>query len=361
MNPRFIYSAAAAEAAASATAFSDLRSGGTDSVKVNKFVPTDESSIVVAMNEFASGIDNFSNYSYIGGVPHNDTPKSLREPSAIKFIVLHETSGSETGTGFVPPYTAHFVVLGDGRIQQFNDLSEIEWHESKFNNAGIGIEFVNQDWAPGSGIKKDSDASQKLKNDDNYLWAYWGDGYNIFKIPPADRMERLNTLVTRLLRQDESGFIAVDTSWGQLVSYNDVKDVFTFQDSQVPSDPDAKSFFIFSNGIGYITPQKLGSGIVSHNSVSNLVDIGNGSKTVLDVNAHSDGSFQSLYTWLRIGKSMAQDDAFAKTKELLRNNMLTVKTSQAYEGYRYDKDAKAWVSYSPAQRWNIHIVDVSGV
>ncbi len=348
---------------ATAAAFTDLSKGGTDSVKVNKFVPTGEANIVIAMQEFASGIDNFSNYSYIGGVPHNDNPRTLREASSIKFIVLHETSGSDSGTGFQLPFTAHFVVLGDGGIQQFNDLSEIEAHEAKFNNAGIGIEFVNQDWDAGSGLAKDSAAAQKLKDNDDYLWAYWGDGYNIYKIPPADRMERLVLLVNRLLRQDEDGFIAVDPGWLQLVSYNDVKDVYTFSDEQIPSNQDGKNFFIYSNGIAYITPAQFSSGIVSHNGVSNLtsIDLGNGPQTVVDENAHSDGSFQSLYTWLRISKALSQDDAYAKAKELLRNNMLTVRTSQSYEGYTKDKKTNVWNLYSASQKRNIHLIDVSGV
>jgi hypothetical protein len=346
--------------------FNDLTKGGTDSVKVNKFVPADEGSIVVSMQEFPSGIDNFSNYSFINGVPHNDTPKTLREPDAIKFIVLHETSGSDNGTGFVSPYTAHFVILGDGHIQQFNDLAEIEWHESKFNNAGIGIEFVNLDWEAGSGIKKDSAKSQQLKENDDYLWAYWGDGYNIYKIPPVERAERLVILLNRLLQVTEDGFINISPTWLQLISYNDVKDIWDFNEENIPAgdeEKDTKRFFIFSNAISYITPSQFSSGILSHNSVSNLVEvnISGQTKTVIDENAHSDGSFQALYTWLRIAVSCSQDDAYAKAKELLRNNMFRAVTNSSFEGYVYDKSISNWKPYSLAQKRNIHLVDVKDI
>jgi hypothetical protein len=346
--------------------FRDLTKGGSSSLKVNKFVPADEGSIVVSMQEFASGIDNFSNYSFIGGVPHNDTPKALRNFDMVKFIVLHETSGSDNGTGFNPPYTAQFVVLGDGRIQQFNDIAEIEWHESKFNNDGIGIEFVNLDWEAGSGIKKDSAKSLQLKENDNYLWAYWGDGYNIYKIPPVERLERLVLLLNRLLQNTEEGFIDVSPSWLQLVSYNDVKDIWDFDDQHIPAtedDKNAKRFFIFSNGISFISPSQSGPGILSHNSVSNLVEVtaGGQTKTVVDENAHSDGSFLSLYTWLRIALSCPQDSAYSKTKELLRNNMFRAVTAQSFEGYVLDKSTNAWKAYSAAQKRNIHLVDVSGL
>jgi N-acetylmuramoyl-L-alanine amidase len=346
--------------------FTDLSKGGSDSQKVNKFVPTDEASIVVAMQEFPSGINDFSNYSFIGGVPHNDAPRALREPDAIRFIVLHETSGSDSGTGFNPPFTAHFVVLGDGSIQQFNDLSEIEWHESHFNNTGLGIEFVNLDWEVGGGVKKDSAKSQQLKENDDYLWAYWGDGYNIYKIPPVDRMERLVLLVNRLLQNNEDGFIQISPTWLQLVSYNEVKDFWDFSEENVPDtdeEKDAKNFFIFSNGISYISPSQFQSGILSHNSVSNLLQVNeNGkTKTVVDENAHSDGSFLALYTWLRIAISCSQDDAYTKTKELLRNHMLRAITNQTFEGYVFDKSINNWKPYSAAQKRHIHLVDVSGI
>jgi len=346
--------------------FRDMTSGGSASLNVNKFVPADEGSVVVSMQEYPSGIDNFSNYSFIGGVPHNDKPKALRNSDTIRFIVLHETSGSDSGTGFNPPFTAHFVVLGDGGIQQFNDLAEIEWHEAQFNNEAVGIEFVNADWEAGSGVKKDSARSLQLKSNDDYLWAYWGDGYNIYKIPPVQRLERLVLLVNRLLRRDEEGFIAVDQEWLQLVSYNDVKDIWSFADENIPATDEEKAikrFFIFSNAISFIDPSQFSSGILSHNSVSNLVEVksGTASKMVIDENAHSDGSFLSLYTWLRISLALSAEEAYTKAKELLRNNMFRAVTAHAFEGYVREKNTGNWKPFSAARKRNIHLLDLTGI
>ena len=90
---------------------------------INQFNPTTEETIVVNMQEFPSNINNFINYSVGFNVPHNSVPKQIRQARDIKFIVLHETS-ADTGGGFRAPNTAHFVVLRDGTIHQFNDLSE---------------------------------------------------------------------------------------------------------------------------------------------------------------------------------------------------------------------------------------------
>jgi hypothetical protein len=94
------------------------------SANINRFIPQSSDTIVVNMQEFPSGITNFKNWSTNAAL-HNTNAKTVRKSSAIRFILLHETSGGDGGSGFDPPYTSHFVVATD-EIRQFNDLCEIE-------------------------------------------------------------------------------------------------------------------------------------------------------------------------------------------------------------------------------------------
>jgi hypothetical protein len=174
-------------------------------------------------------------------------------------------------------------------------------------------------------------------------------------------------LVKRLVYQGETGFINVSADWLQWVSYDDVKDFWDFDESDIPAtdeDKDSRNYFIFSNAIDFIVPDNFTSGICSHNSVSSLIQVkaaDGSSKTVLDEDAHTDGSFQALYTWLRIDRGLQPDDAYAKAKELLRNNMIKAVTKNAYEGYHWDKASNSRQPYSASQRRNIHLVNVTGI
>jgi hypothetical protein len=97
-------------------------------------------------------------------------------------------------------------------------------------------------------------------------------------------------------------------------------------------------------------------GILSHNSVSNLITV-NG-KTVIDEDAHTDGSFQALYSWLRIMQSNEMNDAFSNTKSLLTNNMVKVATAQSYEGYNKPKGSSVYVLYSALSTRNVFLIDI---
>jgi subtilisin family serine protease len=316
------------------------------------YKPINEESLVVNMQEFSSGIANFHNYRN-PAVPHNRLPKALRQPSDIKFIVLHETSGHPTGAAFNTPKcaswstedpkvckryddaTAHLAVLmeknpvanqpNNAVIHQFNDLCEIEYHATIFNKNAVGIEFSNRDWEDGKGVRK-KNIPDRLAEEKGYVHCFWGDGYNIYKLPTSAQLEQLVELISVLIRKVIDGFPMIDKVWLQVVSFNDVKDFFDFNDKDTPrtdADKQAKRFFIYTNATDYMVPSRflMTTGILSHGSVSNLKK-----DRFIDENAHTDGSFQALYSWLRIAKNYSNKDAFVKAKDLLHSPPVVVKT-----------------------------------
>jgi len=319
------------------------------SANINRFVPRNSDTIIVNMDEFPSTISNFKNWSTNAAL-HNTSAKTVRESSAIRFILLHETSGSDAGSGFDPPFTSHFVVAAD-EIRQFNDLCEIEWHATIFNDAGIGIEFKNPDWV----------AKTEKTTTNEYIDANWSGDYPSYTVPSTNKLENLVLLIERLISKNESGFPSIDPTWLQLVSYNDVSSLWDFKDSDIPADDkkDLKKFFIYSCGTDYMRPDNFDSdvkGILSHNSVSNLITV-NG-KTVIDEDAHTDGSFQALYSWLRIMQSNQMSDAFTNAKNLITNNKVTVTTAQSYEGYNKPKGSAVYVPYSAQAKRNVFLIDI---
>ena len=319
------------------------------SANINRFVPRNSDTIIVNMQEFPSGIANFKNWSNNAAL-HNTNAKTVRESTAIKFIVLHETSGGDGGSGFDPPYTSHFVVASD-EIRQFNDLCEIEWHATIFNDAGIGIEFKNPDWV----------AKSEKTSTNEYIDANWSGDYPSYTVPSTDKLENLVLLLQRLISKNESGFPSIDPTWLQIVSYDDVSSLWNFKDSDIPADEKKglKKFFIYSCGTDYMRPDNFDAdlkGILSHNSVSNLITV-NG-KTVIDEDAHTDGSFQALYSWLRIMQSNEMNDALTNAKSLVTNNVVTVTTAQSYEGYNKPKGSAVYVPYSALSARNVFLIDI---
>lgn len=317
------------------------------STRMNHYVPLNANTIIVNMQEFPSGISNFKNWSNNASL-HNTNAKPVREASGIKFIVLHETSGGDAGSGFNPPYTSHFVVASN-EIRQFNDLSEIEWHATIFNDTAIGIEFKNPDWV-----------RTKAQGND-YIDANWNGDYPSYTVPSTDKLENLILLLQRLVSKNETGFPSIDPTWLQIVSYNDVSSIWDFKDSDIPSDEKKglKKFFIYSSGIDYMRPDNFDAsvkGVLSHNSVSNLINV-NG-KTVIDEDLHTDGSFQALYSWLRIMQSIEMNDAFSNAKDLVENNMVKVVTTQQYEGYNKPKGSSVYTLYSHLSKRSVFLIDI---
>jgi hypothetical protein len=219
-----------------------------------------------------------------------------------------------------------------------------------FNDTAIGIEFKNPDWVRTKAAGSD------------YIDANWNGDYPSYTVPSTDKLENLILLLQRLLSKNEAGFPSIDPTWLQIVSYNDVSNIWDFKVSDIPTDDkkSLKKFFIYSSGIDYMRPDNFDvsvKGILSHNSVSNLITVNN--KTVIDEDLHTDGSFQALYSWLRIMQSVEMNDAYSNAKDLVTNNMVKVTTNQQYEGYHhFPKGSSTYVPYSGLSKRSVFLLDI---
>ena len=191
---------------------------------------------------------------------------------------------------------------------------------------------------------------ETFKEANGYVWCFWGFGFNIYRLPQhTDQLEKEVELVKWLTIdlptamkawRDGGGWLSgkpelqtlatwlslpavptvnaplldvftIANKWLQLVSYNDVKAIWTFKAADIPvdADKDTKQFFCFTTAHDYLTPTKLRttSGILSHNSF---------------FENHSDGSFLTLYTWLRLEKSKNAAKAFDLCKTLMKNQFI---------------------------------------
>ncbi|RAP36984.1 peptidase C39 [Legionella quinlivanii] len=311
---------------------------------LNEYNPSSSTAIVINTIEFNSGISGIKNYKdwkTDSSVVHNRRKNAYRDPFSIRHLVLHE-SAADTGDGFDDSVneTSHMAVRRDATILQFNDLVEHENHSSAMNPTSIGVEFVNRGWLSsktdngGEGIPaKESSLSaeqkETYKEANGYLWTFWGYGFGIYRVPPSlDQLEKEVELVkwitvdlpTQL--QAISGisiynlFPSIDDTWLQLVSYEDVKDVWTFKEDDIPAEAErsTKNLFVFTTGYGYLMPADIKdkSGIISHNAF---------------YENHSDGSFLTLYTWLRLQKSKNKNDAYDICKKLMKNHSIRVSLS----------------------------------
>lgn len=363
----------AATSPASATSVTEDAPVATPVQSIKDYDPASSDTIVINMQEFPSEVPDFINYKgwKSNNADHNSGTREVRDIRIIKFIVLHETAGNPNGRGFVLPYTAHFVVKNNG-IRQFNDLAEIEWHAGIFNSQSIGIEFANMGWSAGHGIRQSS-IPARLRDERRFLILYWGNGHNIYELPAIDQLERLTAFLRKVLRRLDAGFFSIDRVWLQLISYNQIKDIWEFiNESDIP-DTDARKeyqkYFVFSNAIDYMIPATFGeyeTGLLSHHSISNKITImipGTSTRrTVIDANAHPDGSFQSLYTWLRIARNYDSQTAFDKAKDLMKNNVVRVRTKNTYESWVKPKPpGSQWRLYAAAQKHNIYLLDIESV
>lgn len=203
---------------------------------------------------------------------------------------------------------------------------------------------------PAKAANLSAEQQEKYKEANGYLWCFWGMGFNVYRLPQSTtELEKEVELVKWLtvdLRTaikawtDGGGWLSgrpelpalanwlslpgvpavneplldvfsIENTWLQLVSYNDVKALWTFKAADIPAeaDKDSKQYFCFTTGHGYLTYAKLSatSGILSHNSF---------------YENHSDGSFLTLYTWLRLEKNKAAAKAFDLAKDLMKNKYL---------------------------------------
>lgn len=335
--------------------------------QVNQYDPADQSTLVFKMKEFNSELFSFKNFkgwNTNSSVLHNKDLRTLRNPGDIKFLVLHESAGPDNGFGFRPPNTAHFSVLRNGDILQFNDIAQVQYHAFQFNNAGIGIEFVNQSWMVNKGIpayESSMTPAQKstYAESKGYIWTFWGDGYNVYYLPNTDQLESLNGLVKRIVRKLDPDFPSINNVWLQYVSYDDIKSVWEFPDvANIPATVAGKAvkrYFIFTNAYNYMDPSRFKdfeSGIVSHSVINSVKSNG-----FIDENAHPDGSFQALYCWLR--QRFEAGKSFEKAKELMKNNMIAMRTKTNLKWYEKDKATGIMVE-KPGKR-KIYLLDLNGL
>ena len=300
--------------------------------KISDYDPVAMDTIVSNAREYPSGIPGYRNYKgwkSNADIPHNKKPKKIRAISDIIHITFHE-SAADTGDGFydVNDTTSHLSVLKTNEVLQFNDLLEKEYHIGPFNDTSLGIEFVNKGWIQGmpskeSGLKAAD--REKYREDKGYLWAFCGMGQNIYKMPSADQLEKFGELINRFFTATESDIPKIAKEWLQVISYNDVKDLWEFG-SHTPADVDSKRFFIFSNGDVYFTPARIAerSGVYSHACVNSI------HKGVPDSHAHPDGSFPTLYHWLRFIKQKTKDEAYTIAQHLIKNHNFIVKTKEKF-------------------------------
>lgn len=326
---------------------------------INEFTPAAADTLIINMKEFNTGITNFSNF--LGSktdtkIKHNTiwnkTP--IRKPENITQIVIHETGADGVNDpAFLSPNTAHLAVLRNNTVKQFNDLVEFENHAGGFNGNSIGIEFSNLAWdqaAPAS----NTNLPAKYSSDTDYLKLFWGVGYNIYRLPSKDQLEKLVELVdwlTNFNNPPDGVKPSFDLTWHQLVSFNDVSSIYDFGTTVVADDKKAdKQFFIMTKAHFYVKPSKLGNagGIVCH---ANLVR----DDDFITPGDHVDGSFPSLYVWLRLGKKLDKDKAYSNATNLMKNFKLKLTTKSNIK--RYAKDDK--VDLKEDTKRPVFVLDVS--
>lgn len=307
--------------------------------KVNEYDPVDETALIINMIEFKTGITGLRNYKgwkTNAAIPHNRNPNGYRDPFTIHQIVLHE-SAADTGDGFYPKYnhTAHLGVQKNATILQFNDLVERESHTIGLNDTSIGIEFVNRGWLsskkkeegiPATEGQLTSRQEELYKEAKGYLWTFWGYGFNIYKLPSSiDQLEKEVELVNwmtsdlQIILNNIRGtsiynmFPWIDPVWLQLVSYDEVKDIWKFKDANIPVEAERtqKNLFVMTTGYDYLLPNHVRgrSGVISHNAT---------------YDDHSDGSFLALYSWLRLEKGKDKNKAFDLCKSLMKQHWFRV-------------------------------------
>lgn len=171
------------------------------------------------------------------------------------------------------------------------------------------------------------DQKAKYAEAKGHIWTFWGYGFGIYKLPPADlaQLEKkvgllswltdsLQATINSAPPQFQSMFPWFEKTWLQLVSYNDVKDKWTFPADHIPAAADqaTKNLFVYTTGWDVLLPAQVSGkrGIISHNAT---------------YDGHPDGSFLALYTWLRMEKGKTGQQAFDLCKSLMKNHWIRVR------------------------------------
>lgn len=337
---------------------------------VNEFQPVNSDTIVANMHEYpftVGGLTNFINWKTDPTAQHNKNwNRPARAVEKINQIAIHET-GAEGDGAYMEPYTAHLAVYRNNTIRQFNDLIEMEYHISEFNEHSVGIEFANLSWVPRAPAKLQS-LPAKYKDATKYLPVFWGSGRNVYTLPAVSQLEKLVDLITWLVSfnhppNPQIALPKFDQVWLQNVSFDDVSALWDFPTEPATAEAKAaKNYFIMTTAHGYLTPANFldTSGILSHATIARDA----GYITSCD---HGDGALPSLYAFLRIEKHKDSAGAYALIKTLMASKFVRVKTKTNIAQRDVDsscnqkKDATGQPIVLGSTKREIVLIDVGGI
>jgi hypothetical protein len=288
--------------------FDDKRADGGDgseggdkdaAADLRNFVPLNENTLIINKVELTPTeglvLKNWKNK----GVHHYHTPKipALMVLDDIKKIILHESAA--VGIPVADESTnssAHMSVNMGGDIYQNNDLCERMNHANEYSRNSIGIEFENKVW-------DDKPTSSLARDKNERIVVQWQNpGFNDTKpnyltLPTQQQLESLITVVKMIVINTSVPFI-----WPQLITYpgNDHPEY----ENRGPNP----SFFVLYNAPSLFSPDN--PGFYSHRCIST-------GKMPGHINPHSDGTIQSIYTFLRLGRQMDPNDAYTNMRSML--------------------------------------------
>jgi hypothetical protein len=219
-------------------------------------------------------------------------------------------------------------------------------HVGDFNNASIGIEFINHSWLSGAELQH----PDRYPEGNDYLHTFWGDFLNIYRIPPSiDQLEKLVALVKffiidtpaaiagfkaggasreaaaitfsqwfSILPEDVAEsvideLIVIERNWLQLISYRDIPASWRIVDFDGELadelEKDERNLFIVTKAFNLFEPAQMKNkkGIFGHGAFVT------GSK-------HIDGCYIVLYAWLRLEKNYNPADAYHIAKVLMKKH-----------------------------------------
>ena len=270
--------------------------------------PVDGDTLVVDGVEYTRPVTAFLNWKDRKKVFHGQKPPTTGQPQCrsltqVNAIVLHETVGWSDNAAtdrWGQTFASQFYVQTDASVAQHYDVVQNVQHGGQRNRHSVGIEFVNQVWAPSSqapgGVFRPP-AGPVNRGPREVIPAQspaWGE-QKFYVVPPADQLEALWQLVKSLLDIVPT----IPRVWLSL------------------EHPEADNFFLMSKWpelYGCAQPTCARAGIYSHYNIN-------------DPGGHTDGSFLTLYTWLReqgLSSGRASGSAYQTAKNLVTNTLQAV-------------------------------------
>lgn len=213
-----------------------------------------------------------------------------RDLSEIKTIMLHETAGWGMDDPLYMPRKwrtseqigTQFNVTTDGRIFQYYDAVQRVSHISaKRNDDGVGIEFSNIVYATPGPTGEFTPPSRANDHTTRRTVKWWGYGSKKYIVPPLAQMEALFELVQLLLTILPS-----------------VPGKFRALDAHGEAGAPDEKLFLMSRWTSVYDTDSL-PGMYSHHNVKD----------------HVDGSFQSLYLWLRTQADVSSYDGSTRAEK----------------------------------------------